>query len=220
MDSIDELKIEYKRLQRHVHFLEKRFSPSVARDLAACLRNWVQMAETISNVIRDESWDIKFSKETIPKILKKIRSKGTNFNVPLPGVVKAGGIQISGVSIYDRALSPDEVKQSYEAGLSSRPSMQIMSFDDWLNNSAYRVHVKGVGKDIPRRNFIDRSANLLGGTHPMCNFVESEHSDWSDPYIIDSLSIQIGLWPMPYAILMETAQEIIRAFAVYLGPQK
>lgn len=217
MEPLDELKIEFTRLKRHVNFLEKRFSPAVARDLAACLRNFVQMADTINELITEHSWDVKFSKETLPKSLKKLRSNGASIAVPLPGSVKSKGIQISGVVIHDRVLSAEEVKQSYEAGLSSRPSSQKMSFEDWLNHSAYQVRTDASNKDIPRKIFIDRAANLLGGTHPMSNFVQTEHATWADPYIVDSLKTQVGLWPVPYAILMESAQEIIKVFDTHLA---
>lgn len=217
MDSVEELRIEYKRLSRHTHFLEKRFSLAVARDLAASLRNWVQMSDVIDEIIKDASWTIKFAKEPNLKAYKKVRASGASISIPLPGSAQSKNMQIAGVNFYDRALSPEEIKALYEAGLNSRLMSQEMTFSDWLNNRAYQAHTNSGNKDISRRTFIDRAANLLGGTHPMCNFVQSEHADWADPYIIESLNMQIGLWPVPYSILMASAQEIIGVFKPYLA---
>lgn len=217
MEPLEELKIELKRLKRHENFLQKRFSSGVARDLATCLRNFVQMSDVINLLIIEQSWDIRFSKESLPKSLKRLRSNGATMAIPLPGSVQSNGIQISGVVVHNRALSPEEVRQSYETGLSSRPSRRNMSFVDWLNNSVYQVRSENGNKDISRKVFIERSASLLGGTHPMSNFVETEHASWADPYIVGLLSTKIGLWPAPYAILMESAQEIIRAFKEHLN---
>ncbi len=212
MEPVEELKIELKRLERHVNYLKKRFSSAVARDLAACLRNFVQLSAEIDRLITEQSWDIRFSKEALPKSIKRLRSSGSSWAVPLPGGVQSRNVQISGVVIQDRVLSPAEVRQSYEAGLSARPSRQKMSFEDWLSCCAYQVRTSKGNKDISRKVFIDRAANLLGGTHPMSCFVESEHATWADPYIVDSMKIQIGSYPLPCAILLESGQEILKVF--------
>lgn len=212
----DELRIEYKRLSRHVNFLEKRYSPSVARDLAASLRNWAQLEKQIQKLIEDEAWDIKFAKGVTSKTTKRIRSQSDSFAIPLQGSVKSKNMQIAGASIHYGKLSQEDVKKMYQEGISTKPTPQPMTLESWLNTAVYHAHVEGAKTDIPRRVFIDRAANLLGGTHPINNFVKSEHATPFDPYIVDSLKTQVGLWPVPYAILMESAQDLLRAFKPYL----
>jgi hypothetical protein len=216
MDPLDELKIEYKRLSRHINFLEKRFSPAVARDLAACLRNFVQLSDIIAQLTESNDWELKFAKDIVTKQLKRAHPAGESMSLPLPASVQSKDMQISGVSFYNHAISQEEVRALYEAGRNTRPVEMRMSFSSWLDNSAYQLKTKEGNRDISRRIFIDRGANLLGGTHPISNSVKSEYANWADPYIVDLLPIQVGLWPVPYTVLMETGQEILRVFKPYL----
>lgn len=216
MQPLDELKIEYKRLSRHTNYLSKRFSAAVARDLAACLRNWVQLSSTIDTLTNEYEWDLRFSKQNSTKSAKSISRKGSSISIPLPATASTKDLQISGLRVFDRALPPEEVKKLYQSELSSRRSIQSMQLEVWLNHAAYQVKHDKASKDISRKIFIDRAANLLGGTHPISNYIEDEHATWADPYIVELLSTFTGHWPVPYAILMESAQEILRVFDPYL----
>lgn len=185
---------------------------AVARDLAACLRNWVQLAETIDSLATTEGWSLSFNKQTVPKGKKKMMAGKSSELFHLPGAASSKGIKISEVTVTYGKLTQEDVKKAYELGRSTMPAPVPTSFEGWLNSSSYRVVHEGVVTDIPRKVFIDRAANLLGGTHPMSNFTESEHATWADPYIVDLMNTQVGLWPVPYSILMESAQEIVRVF--------
>lgn len=212
MDGISELRIEYQRLKHHVDHLMGDFDDATARDLSACLRNWVQMEKAIDDLAASKGWQLAFRYQEKPKELKKLRSKGEYLVVPLPGTARSTGVMVTGVVLHNRALTPEEIKMSYERGKSSLPRNQVMTFGAFLNGEGAEFRRDGVLRTVARRDFIDRCANRLGGTHPMSVAGAEEKEHWSDPFILELNQIRVGPWPTAYAVLMEAGEQILDAF--------
>jgi hypothetical protein len=218
MDVQAELRIEYSRLQRHVGDLEDSFTDAIARDLSACLRNWVQMEEAVDALAVAEGWQLTFWHQEKPKELRRLRNQGDFVSVPLLGAAKSTGVMVTGAVRHNRALTPDEIKRSYELGKSTLPQRRVMSFRDFLNGEGAEFRIQDVTRSIARRDFIERYANRLGGTHPMSAVRAEEMEHWADPYILEMGDIRLGPWPAPCAVLMETGQQVLAAFDVVAPP--
>ncbi len=79
---------------------------------------------------------------------------------------QAGGAQRSGmteqgVTVWNRALSAEEIKARYEAGLKLRSQPRQLRLSDWLSETCIRV----AGVAASRRDVIKFVANKLGGVH-------------------------------------------------------
>lgn len=210
MTILEEIQIELRRLERHVESLEESWDIAVGRDLAACLRNWVQLTKEIDALAKDEEWKMTFKHHQTPRELKAVLGKGQRF--PLSGSVKSGGMLIAGVTIHNRKLTQEEVRQSYETTKNSFSKNQAMAFAEWLNVAGYEIRKTEGLKSIPRKEFIDRCANLLGGTHPVTTLHKGDYVHWADAYIVDEMSTTIGNFPAPYAVLIEAGRQIIETF--------
>lgn len=65
--------------------------------------------------------------------------KGSKYTyLPLASGVQSPGVEVRGVRVINRALSPEEVKKLYEAGPPvAQPSR--LSFSEWLASGIYEV---------------------------------------------------------------------------------
>ena len=68
---------------------------------------------------------------------------------------------MEGVTVWNRALSAEEVKERYEAGLKIRSLPRQVRLSDWLSETCIRV----AGLAASRRDVIKFVANKLGGVH-------------------------------------------------------
>jgi hypothetical protein len=76
---------------------------------------------------------------------------------------------------------------------------------------------------VARSIFIERCANVLGGTHPINSDERSDKEEEfksTDKYIVDLMSSQIGDIPVPYAHLLSYGQTILEAFRKFLHPDQ
>lgn len=210
LESYDELKIELKRLGRHVNYLERRFDIGVGRDLASTLRNLLQMVDKIDILCAKNGWTLTFPQQVKTKAMKRLQEGSDRF--PLTGSVITRGFSVSGVAFYNRALSADEIKE-----LSKTPhySSEPMTLRQWLNSSAWEFKINGTFRSVPRSEFIDRCANRLGGSHPM-TVTNPDKEHWADNNIIELLNTQIAHMPAPFAVLLETSQTILKVLKPYL----
>jgi hypothetical protein len=212
VDVLVELKIEYQRMARHVGSLAVEFDAAVARDLSACLRNWVQMEQEIDALADSQKWRLSFRHHEKPRELKRLRSRGSFVSVPLPGGAQAEGFTIAAVVKHDRALTAEEVQRSFRLSRDSFSGSKVMRFSDFLSAEGVEFKVDGVSRAVSRRDFIDRCANRLGGTHPMSVATAEDKQHWSDAFILEMFELRVGPWPAPYAVLLETGQQLLETF--------
>lgn len=209
MDTLTEVKIEYRRLLRHVNYLEKRYSPAVARDLSACLRVWTELKEEIDNLAKLENWELKFNYAVTSKKLRQMSIDSDEFSLPLPGGARDSGAEVKTFKMYNRALNDKEIRLLYEQEKNNMTNRKVMKFSQWLDHRAFQLKTPDGNIQFSRNEVIEGVANLLGGSHPASVRKEVRQSD---RYIKELMNNSILNWPMPYAILMESAQEIINVF--------
>lgn len=213
MNARSELIIELRRLRRHIDALRGGFDLAIARDLATCLRNWVQLASVIDELASSDGWRFTFKHHVKPRELKLIRSRGSFTTMPLAGGITVGGAKVAGVAVHDRALSAEEVRRAYELSKSTFSQPTNLTFSQFLNAEGAEFKIDGTRRAVSRGEFIDRCANRLGGAHPMTVPVTADKEHWADPYVLDLYRLEIGSVPAPYAVLMETAEQIRDTFA-------
>ncbi|HEV7886185.1 MAG TPA: hypothetical protein VGO92_01415 [Acidimicrobiales bacterium] len=64
---------------------------------------------------------------------------------------------VSNVTVFDRALSEDEIRQRFEAG----PPTKTQTLSNWLSSAC----MKAGGVSVTRREVVLFVANKLGGVH-------------------------------------------------------
>ncbi len=93
-----------------------------------------------------------------PPPLDPVTSDVTHAQV---GGAQRAGLTVEGVTVWNRALSAEEIKARYEAGLKIRSQPRQLRLSDWLSETC--LQVTGVGAS--RRDVIKFVANKLGGVH-------------------------------------------------------
>ncbi len=220
MELIEEVKIEYNRLNRHVEDQGHEWSEHVMRDLAACLRNWVQLAKNIDSL----GWQLVFPYNTKTKTRKRIEQQGSESDDFL-GELKHKGIFISKSVVHNRIIGPEEIRNLWKSEKFNQEREEVRSFSNWFGDEAHQlklmVNGKPVRKGVARSMFIDRCANILGGTHPI-NYDDTADKgrDFKDVdrHIIDLMNRQVNEIPLPYAHLLNYAQTILKTFRPFLFP--
>ncbi len=71
------------------------------------------------------------------------------------------GVTLESVTVWNRALGPEEVKERYEEGMEARRRPRQLRLSRWLSETC--IHVSGV--TASRRDVIKFVANKLGGVH-------------------------------------------------------
>jgi hypothetical protein len=149
--------------------------------------------------------------------------KGSKYKfLPLASGVDSPGVQIKGIHIIDRALTPEEVKKLYDAGPPELKTTNI-SFSEWLGSGIYKVpdsENDGIELAISREMLIKRVANLLGASHPIGTDDGSAGENRFDKYIADLHNIRLaGKNPATYYQLMEIAKDILNTLkTIFLKP--
>jgi hypothetical protein len=76
------------------------------------------------------------------------------------GGIERGGVKVGSVSVFNEALSPEEIKARYEAGKDGPPTLEL-PLSRWLTSPCLRVEEVV----ITPRDIIKYVANKLGGVH-------------------------------------------------------
>jgi len=77
------------------------------------------------------------------------------------GGAQRSGVTVQGLTVWNRALSAEEVKARYEAGRKALSQPRQLRLSDWLSETCIRV----AGVAGSRRDVIKFGANKLGGVH-------------------------------------------------------
>lgn len=210
--NIDHIKLQYARLERHHASALKEKDPISFLDLSHALRIWVDMKTFVDAQSKEKGLILSLTNSSTPKGVKKIL-KGCKYTyLPLASGVESPGVEIKGVRVINRALSPGEIKKLYEAG----PPVALkskLSFSEWLASGVYEVpsgekehpHLK-----ISREILIKRVANVLGASHPVGTEAAEAAENRFDPYVLDLHGVQLADgYPATYYQLLEIANEIL-----------
>jgi hypothetical protein len=210
--DISHIKLQYTRLERHHSSALNDKDPISFLDLAHALRIWVDMKGFIDMLAKEKDISLGLSNSSISKEVKKILKGSKHTYLPLASGVESPGVQIKGLRVINRALSPDEIKKLYEAG-SPVAQKSKLSFSEWLASGVYEVpsgtdqhpHLK-----ISREILIKRVANILGASHPAGTEDAEAAENRFDPYILDLHGVTLADgYPATYYQLLEIANDIL-----------
>ncbi|MFA7268848.1 MAG: hypothetical protein WC073_05850 [Sterolibacterium sp.] len=210
--DIDHIKLQYVRLERHHSSALKEKDPISFLDLSHALRIWVDMKGFVDAVTKENGLTLGLANFATPKEVKKILKGSKHTYLPLASGVESPGIEVKGVRVIDRALSPEEIKKLYEAGPPVAQKSKL-SFSEWLASGVYEVpsgekdhpHLK-----ISREILIKRVANILGASHPAGTEAAEAAENRFDPYVLDLHGVQLADgYPATYYQLLEIANDIL-----------
>ena len=190
--TLEHIKLQYDRLERHHKLALNTQDPISFLDLSHSLRIWVDMKTKIDEIVSEQRIELKLNNIVKNKALKKILKGATHKYLPIGNGVNSPNVQIKGIQIIDRTLNADEVKKLYEAG---PPKMQNsnLTFGRWLNSSIYEVPApEEVHPHTQGSEFSEDTENRF------------------DSYIkeLHQLKIADG-YPATYYQLLEISQEIL-----------
>lgn len=211
--DIEHIKLQYARLERHHSSALKEKDAISFLDLSHALRIWVDMKGFIDTLAKEKGVTLSLTNSSVPKAVKKILKGSKHTYLPLASGVESLGVQIKGVRVIDRALSPEEVKKLYESGPPVAHKTNL-SFSEWLASWVYEVpseekehpHIK-----ISREILIKRVANILGASHPAGTEAAEAAENRFDPYVLDLHSVKLADgYPATYYQLIEIGKDILK----------
>lgn len=210
--DIQQLHLQYDRLARHHEAALAQKDEVSFLDLAHALRIWVDMKGAVPELAKERGLELSLRHHTQPKLLKKSLQGARHTYIPLASGVESPGIQVKGLTITHRALTPEEIKKRAAMG---PPVAQVskMSFAEWMAAGVLEVpsedpthrHLK-----ISREMMIKRVANALGASHPAGTEQDDPLENRFDPYIqeLHQLRVADG-YPVTYYQLVEIAGELL-----------
>lgn len=216
MNISTELSVEFRRLARNLNSLKEKWEEHVARDLAASLRNWVQLAKEIDNLAESEGWKLMFPVHPKTKAEKRVFNDGSEAFYT-PSTVTNGPMMVAAASFHPGKISQEENKAIVAAGPDGGPANQQMALEAWLNGEVYEIKKDAKRTGISRKLYVERCANMLGGTHPATMYKPEINEQVFDMQILELLNTQLVGIPLPWAFISETAQGIVKAFEPYLA---
>lgn len=215
--DINHIFLQYKRLERHYRESLEHKDPISFLDLSNCLRIWVDMKNQIDALAKSKGSSLRLTNTTIPKVVKKVLKGSKHKYLPLGSGVESPGIEVKGIRIVNKALTPDEIKKLCEAGPPiAQPTS--LTFVEWLASGIYEVpsqnsthtHLK-----ISREIIIKRVANILGASHPAGSEEGDERENRFDAHVLDLHKITLADgYPATYYQLLEIARDILKATKV------
>lgn len=215
------IKLQFSRLKRH-HELSLNKKDQVAfLDLSHVLRVFVDMRREVDQHISDRGLTLEFQNTQKDRRITEALDNSKYFSLPISRGVKSPNVQIKGLTVVGRTLSPEEVKQIYEAG----PPISIktqMSFTDWLGASIIDTNSPNNKEQpklsISREILIKRVANILGASHPAGMEEGTAGENRFDSYIQDLNNVEVADgYPLTYYQLLEISAEIICVFDPIFG---
>lgn len=210
----DHLKLQFRRLKRHYEACTKEIDKVSILDLAHSLRILVEMAKALDELVEAKKIEVKFPNQVQNKKIKAILKDTAFTSVPLASTPQANsGMQVKGLHLIKRALTPEEVKKLYEAGPPQIKNTDL-SLEQWLGSEILETkNDKGERIGITRSIFIKRVANILGASHPEGKENEDEYERHLDPFIRELHTIQVANgYPLTYYQLIEIAEVLIKSF--------
>jgi hypothetical protein len=209
---IEQLHLQYDRLSRHYDAALTTKDEISFLDLAHALRIWVDMKTEVARVAEERGLDLALSHHTPPKFVKRSLQGAAHSYVPLASGVDSPGVQIKGVRITNRALTPDEIAKRAAIGPPTAP-ISRMSFSEWMAAGVIEVPSGDIDHphlQISREMIVKRVANVLGASHPAGMENKDPLENRFDQHIeqLHRMRVANGI-PATYYQLLEIAGEIL-----------
>ena len=206
------LKIQFRRLRRHLKSTTARYDDVALLDLSHSLRIWCDMKDFVDSWCKEHNYDPIFTKPIKSKEVKKILGDSKYFSVPTASLPEMEGTQIAGIMYTSKALSAEEVKKLYEADI-FREEKVNQSFSNWLGTGIIDSSIEGEKLQISRENIMRRVANILGASHSI-GLNSEEKGNRFDKHIneLHATKVKSEGYPLTYYTLMDIAEDIVNAF--------
>jgi hypothetical protein len=236
--DFNNLIINYKRLQRHYDINLKSYDEIALLDLSHVLRIWMEMAESVQSylIYCDKDKIVRFPSYSLSKKLAKyiagkehiiagtcggVITSSANENLilvpekPTDSILKSfnfmiqtdGRIQIADIAIVHDKNEGPEVHTLIKNGFIINRSY----YGHWLNCEIVRISYKADSgiverRIIPRHILVKRVANILGGSHAVSDTFSGNYFDIAVRKLLDT---RFGGLPVPYFLILKTAQDIL-----------
>ena len=209
--NLTHLHLQFDRLRRHHEAALQTKDEISFLDLAHALRIWVDMKTDVTRLASDLGVQLSLRHHQPPRFIKRSLKGATHTYIPLASGVPSSGVQVAGIRITNRALTPEEIKQRASAG---PPIARVteMTFAEWMAAGVIEVPSGDTTHPhltLSRETLIKRIANKLGASHPAGMEDDDPRENRFDTYIIDLHSIQLVDYPATYYQLLEIAGELL-----------
>lgn len=211
--ELTHIHLQYDRLKRHYQLALAGGDEIAFLDLAHALRIWVELKTPVTAAAKAHGISLGLSHHTPPKSIKRSLQGATHISMPLASGVESPGLQIRGIRITDRALSPEEIQHRAMLGPPVATVSQ-MNFAEWL--AAGVLEVPSETADHPhvmlsREILIKRVANVLGASHPAGSENADEFENRFDSIVLELHGLKVaGGYPSTYYQLLEIAGQILQ----------
>jgi hypothetical protein len=215
--EIAQIKLQFKRLEKHHELSLKEKDPVAFLDLTHTLRIFTDMKREIDAKIAELNFFPDFTNTVKNKELSGILKGNNFFSLPISSGVENSDMQVKGLTIINRELTDDEIKKLFELGAPISRTTQL-SFTDWLGAG---IVERGTPENknhpkilISREVLIKRVANILGASHPSGMEQGDEYENRYDSYIRELHDMHVANgFPLTYYQLLEISSEVIRVFS-------
>lgn len=204
--------LQYDRLRRHHQQALAGGDEIAFLDLAHVLRIWVELKAPVVAVAKAHGIFLGLPHHTPPKFIKRALHGATHISMPLASGVDSPGVQIQGIRITNRALSPEEIKRRAMAG-PPVATVSKMNFAEWLAAGIVEVPSESDGHPhtiLSREMLIKRVANVLGASHPAGSENADELENRFDKIVLQLHGLRVANgYPSTYYQLLEIAGQIV-----------
>jgi len=229
-----ELDLQIERLRRHYEVSVKTYDSVSLLDLSHILRVFTELDERL---MQDKKFGsaLAFKSESPNRKLYKRFKRDEYIYSYLPGgtithahagLISSGpdsltdkmtvcvkiksnsdaSMEFASFHYLDTNASPDEMK------LFEHPNNSRCNYKNWLGSEVlrYRLHLidETVENKMARKTVIQRVANSMGASHPL-NTSPEEQFNKNDKHLVYLSCFRVGGLPLPYFILLDTAQKIL-----------
>lgn len=210
--KLQHIHLQYDRLARHHGNALQTKDEISFLDLAHTLRVWVDMKATVTEMARERGLDLGLRHYTPPKFIKQTLQGATHTYLPLADGVESPGVEVRGIRITNRALTPEEIKRRAAAG----PPVAVaskMTFSEWLAAGVIEVPSDDPNHPhlvISREIIIKRVANVLGASHPAGMEDADPLENRFDRYVLELHGIRVADgYPATYYQLLAISGELL-----------
>jgi hypothetical protein len=218
MDS-GHVRLQFRRLARHTQAAAADKDEISLLDMTHCLRIFVDMKAAIDQYVQENEIQVVWPNPVWTSNVKKVYRGSLYLQVPLAAGVETGGVQVKGLTISDKALTPEEVQQRFRSGQPQNAPTNL-TFSEWFGSETIKVTQDEAGErrviGISREMLIKRVANFLGASHPEGSESSVEYENSFDLYIGQLHQDGVADFPLTYYQLMEIAQTIVAKLESYL----
>ena len=210
--NLHQLHLQYDRLLRH-HGSALRTKDEVSfLDLAHTLRVWADMKVAVTRIAQEHNRNLTLAHHTFQKSIKQSLRGATHMSLPLAAGVESPGVQVSGLRITNRVLTPEEIMKRAQMG-PPKAVPSTMKFSEWLAAGIFEVpsgEPNHPHLTIFRETMIRRVANILGASHPVGMESDDQPEKRFDSYILELHAIKLADgYPATYYQLLEIAGELL-----------